>query len=114
MYKDMDIAERADKLKRLAFQLNVLDSIIKGPYVSGNDMGLADAALFPSLTFCNFILPKVFGWKQAFMGSKLQAYWDSMQADADASQVQTPHNTVDMKDPATWQHMPCLGNGYLA
>ena len=87
MYKDMDVAERADKLKRLAFQLNVLSSIIKGPYVSGKDMGLADAALFPTLTFCNFMLPEIFGWKQAFTGSKLQAYWDFMQSDADASQV---------------------------
>ena len=94
MYKDMDITERADKLKRLAFQLNVLSSIIKGPYVSGNDMGLADAALFPTLTFCNFMLPEIFGWKQAFTGSKLQAYWDFMQADADASQVR--HRTIPM------------------
>ena len=94
MYKDMDIAERADKLKRLAFQLNVLSSIIKGPYVSGNDMGLADAALFPTLTFCNFMLPEIFGWKQAFTGSKLQAYWDFMQSDADASQVRRHTQTI--------------------
>ena len=94
MYKDMDIAERASKLERLAFQLNVLDSIIQGPYVSGNDMGLADAALFPTLTFCKFMLPEIFGWKQDFMGSKLQAYWDSMQADADASQVRTPRSSI--------------------
>ena len=113
MYKDMDIAERATNLKRLSFQLNVLNSIIKGPYVSGNDMGLADAALFPTLTFCNYMLPEVFGWKQAFTGSKLQAYWEFMQADADASQVQMPHITTHKEAIASWQHTRCLGKRNL-
>ena len=35
MYKEMDIAERAGLLARLAFQLDILDKLIKGPYVSG-------------------------------------------------------------------------------
>ena len=113
MYKDMDIAERADKLKRLAFQLNVLSSIIKGPYVSGNDMGLADAALFPTLTFCNFMLPEIFGWKQAFTGSKLQAYWDFMQSDADASQVRRHTQPIIVVGSASWQHTSCSGIRYL-
>ena len=87
MYRDMDINERESLIKRLAFQLDVLDSIIKGPYVSGSTMGLADATLFPTLTFCNFMLPQFFGWKQAFKGKQLQAYWETMQADTEASQV---------------------------
>lgn len=87
MYRDMDISEREALIKRLAFQLDVLDSIIKGPYVSGSTMGLADATLFPTLTFCNFMLPQFFGWKQAFKGKQLQAYWETMQADIEASEV---------------------------
>ena len=92
MYKDMDISQREGLIKRLAFQLDVLDSIIKGPYVSGSTMGLADAALFPTLTFCNFILPQFFGWKTAFKGKQLQGYWEAMQADTEASQV-NPNQT---------------------
>ena len=57
------------------------------PYVSGSSMGLADAALFPTLTFCNFMLPEFFGWKQAFKGKQLQAYWDTMRSDADTAKV---------------------------
>jgi glutathione S-transferase len=87
MYRDMDIAERAALIKRIAFQLDVLNSLIKGPYVSGSSMGLADAALFPTLTFCNFMLPQFFGWKQAFKGKQLQAYWDTMRNDVDAAKV---------------------------
>lgn len=87
MYRDMEIAERAALMKRLAFQLDVLDSLIKGPYVSGSQMGLADAALFPTLTFCNFILPEFFGWQHDFKGKQLQAYWETMKADDKASKV---------------------------
>ncbi len=90
MYRQMDINEREALIKRLAFQLDVLNSIIKGPYVSGSTMGLADATLFPTLTFCNFMLPQFFGWKPTFMGKQLQAYWETMQSDKEASQVSHP------------------------
>jgi glutathione S-transferase len=88
MYKEMDIADRAKAIARLAFQWDVLNSIIKGPYVSGDHLGLADAALFPSLVFARAILPSVFGWNDLFAKrEKLGKYWDTMANDSDAAKV---------------------------
>lgn len=110
MYRDMDINERESLIKRLAFQLDVLDSIIKGPYVSGSTMGLADATLFPTLTFCNFMLPQFFGWKQAFKGKQLQAYWETMQADTEASQVirEIEQELTKWKESGRWEEKGIL------
>lgn len=84
----MDIAQRAKLIERLAFQWDVLNGIVKGPYVSGDHLGLADAALFPSLTFARFILPPIFGWDDVLAKRKrLAQYWETMEADFAAARV---------------------------
>ena len=88
MYKDMEIAQRAKNIERIAFQLDVLNKLVKGPYVSGEQMGLADAALFPTLTFVRFILPQFFGWKDIFEQRKaLGQYWATIEADPAGAKV---------------------------
>ena len=62
----VEIAQHAKNIERIAFQLDLLNKLVKGPYVSGDQMGLADAALFPTLTFVQFILPQLSGWKDIF------------------------------------------------
>ena len=55
---------------------------------TGDKLGLADAALFPTLTFCRFMLAPFFGWAPIF-GSRpaLGRYWSTMEADEDATRV---------------------------
>ena len=36
---------------------------ITGPFAAGDQITSADATLFPTMAFCDFILPKYFGWK---------------------------------------------------
>ena len=126
MYRDMEAEQRAQDIAKLAFQLDVLNGLIKGPYVNGvhlmkrchacmipcapgassmhrgnslsteclhatktgNKLGLADAALFPTLTFCRFMLAPFFGWAPIFDSRPaLGRYWATMEADEDASRV---------------------------
>jgi glutathione S-transferase len=55
-------------------------------------VGLADAALFPTLTFCRFMLEPIFGWKPIFDSRPaLGRYWAAMEADADAARVRVWH-----------------------
>ena len=37
--------------------------IFIGPFLVGDEITAADAALFPTMVFCDLILPKYFGWK---------------------------------------------------
>ncbi len=88
MYKDMEIAQRAKAIERIAFQLDCLNNLVKGPYVSGDQMGLADAALFPTLTFVRFILPQIFGWKDIFeQRQRLGQYWANIESDPAGAKV---------------------------
>ena len=43
----------------------------------GQTKSSADAAIFPTLIFCDFLLPKYFGWKEAF-GPNLRRMYDAM------------------------------------
>ncbi len=52
---------RQDALKEYQKQLDILDQMlpdVDGLYLLGNDVSYADATLFPSLVFANFMLPK--------------------------------------------------------
>ena len=49
----------------------------------GQTKSSADAAIFPTLIFCDFLLPKYFGWKEAF-GPNLRRMYDAMMEDVDA------------------------------
>jgi hypothetical protein len=58
MYSKMETAERAKKLEQLAFQLEVLEGILDGPYMAGTEMSTADSTIFPTMVFMTFMLPK--------------------------------------------------------
>eukprot|EP00877_Chromochloris_zofingiensis_P012564 jgi/Chrzof1/7561/Cz02g28140.t1 len=88
MYRKMDIAQRANQLQQLAFQLDVLEGICVGPYIAGTSITSGDSALFPTFVFMNHILPKYFGWSSVFAGRpKLEGWWAAMQQDPHAAKV---------------------------
>ncbi|GIL70070.1 hypothetical protein Vretimale_3346 [Volvox reticuliferus] len=89
MYRSMDSAEtRAKQIEQIAYQLNVLEGIVEGPYVAGSQVTSADAALFPTFVFFEFMLPTYFGWKDVFAGRpKLAAWWNNMKADPVAAKI---------------------------
>ena len=71
-------------------------------------MGLADAALFPTLTFCRFMLGPVFGWKPIFDSRPaLGRYWAAMEGDADAARVRA--TSCSMQHP-----LDCISSMYIA
>mmetsp|Transcript_85514 Transcript_85514/g.228038 ORF Transcript_85514/g.228038 Transcript_85514/m.228038 type:complete len:407 (-) Transcript_85514:14-1234(-) len=53
-------SSRAAALAELKKQLLILDAAVDpdGPYLAGGELSLADAAIFPTLVFVDFILPK--------------------------------------------------------
>ncbi|KAL4440204.1 hypothetical protein ABPG75_003205 [Micractinium tetrahymenae] len=88
MYKKMDAADRCDQLQSIAFQLDVLEELVEGPFVAGEEISFGDAALFPTFVFFTEILPKHFGWASVFEGRpKLAAWWAAVQADPEAARV---------------------------
>ncbi|CAK0801312.1 unnamed protein product [Prorocentrum cordatum] len=66
MYKGVDLIDapsRAGKVAEIYKQLDVLESLIKGPYAAGETLTEADFALWPTLAcFLRIMMPKVFGW----------------------------------------------------
>jgi glutathione S-transferase len=91
MYRQMDIGQRAKELEQLNFQLDVLEGLAEGPYLVGEELSSADAALFPTFVFMTFILEGIFGWEDVFKGRpKLRAYWDQMNEDVDGKRVRVP------------------------
>jgi glutathione S-transferase len=64
LYKDRPpfsvYGSRKDALNEFCRQLQILDSLIdsNGPFLCGEDVSLADAAIFPTMVFATFMLPK--------------------------------------------------------
>lgn len=88
MYKKMDAADRCDQLQSVAFQLDVLEDIVAGPWVAGDEISFGDAALFPTFVFFTEILPRHFGWSSVFSGRpKLEAWWAAVLKDPEALRV---------------------------
>lgn len=51
------------------------------PFLCGSEISLADATLYPTLIFCEFMLPQFFGWSRGdYMGKRLSAWFDRMGA----------------------------------
>jgi hypothetical protein len=48
MYRKMEAAERAGQLQQLAYQLDALEGVVAGPFVTGPFITAADSALFPT------------------------------------------------------------------
>lgn len=57
-------ADRASKLAELWKQLAILEGLIVGPFCCGAEVSLADFTLFPTLVYCEYFLPVVFGWRE--------------------------------------------------
>ena len=54
-------------------------SVRKGDFLCGEDISLADATLFPTMVFCDFMLPQFFNLPQeTFMGPILSRWWSFM------------------------------------
>mmetsp|Transcript_11327 Transcript_11327/g.20470 ORF Transcript_11327/g.20470 Transcript_11327/m.20470 type:complete len:263 (-) Transcript_11327:218-1006(-) len=88
MYKAMDIDSRADMIRSLNEQLDVLEEIVMGPYITGHFMSTADCALFPTFVFMVFILPKYFGWETVFhRRPKLEAWFNLLCSQAVPAKV---------------------------
>jgi len=89
LYKAMSAEERSKGIGEIAFQLDVLESILSdegGARVCGSEKSLADSALFPTLCFLVDILPAIFGWSldgdekgALWRGrAKLRSHWEEM------------------------------------
>jgi len=62
----MDKPTRAAKLAELWKQLTWLDENLKGPYLAGPSLTLADFTWFPTCIFIEFMVPRVFDWPEVF------------------------------------------------
>ncbi len=76
----MSAEERSKGIKDIAFQLDVLESILSdegggggAARVCGSAKSLADSALFPTLCFLVDILPAIYGW--SLDGDEKGALW---------------------------------------
>lgn len=61
--RTMDRPTRAAKIAELWKQLHWLEKHIKGPYLAGISLSHADMTWFPTCVFMEFMLPRVFGWR---------------------------------------------------
>ncbi|CAL55097.1 Glutathione S-transferase, N-terminal [Ostreococcus tauri] len=90
MYRGpMDRKTRSEQIAEIKRQLDVLEDVAgrdAGDFIAGEVRSGADAAIFPTLIFCDFLLPKYFGWKSAF-GPNLRRAYDATKADADGAAV---------------------------
>lgn len=89
MYRGpMDIAKRAADIGEINKQLDILETVVDGPYIVGDEMSTADFSLFPTFVFMTYCLPRHFGWADLFAGRpKLGAWWSKMLEDADVKKV---------------------------
>lgn len=93
MYRGpMDVAMRAEGIASIAKQLDVIEGIMSlcpdGPFIAGAEPSTADAALFPTWVFIEYILPKHFGWADVFGGRPhTKKWWDAMCVDTCGARV---------------------------
>lgn len=66
LVRGMDLPTRASKLKEIWEQLTWLNGQIKGPYMCGAELSLADFTWYPTTIFMEYMLPRVFGWPDVF------------------------------------------------
>ena len=95
MYKSVELIDaesRVGKLAELNKQLDVLESLIVGPFAAGNALSEADMTLWPTLgVFFTFMLPRVFGWAHPLQHEarpKLKAWFAAVGALPAAKKVQ--------------------------
>lgn len=84
MYRDIGKEERANRMAELAKQLDVIASLVAkspGPWAAGKEPSFADAALVPTATFMEHILPKYFGWNDVLSKRGMGKWWEAVLAD---------------------------------
>ena len=60
----------------------------KRPFLCGSEISLADVTLFPTIIFCEFMLPQFFGWNRGdYLGTRLSAWFDRMSTEPAAAAV---------------------------
>lgn len=64
--RGMDLTTRAAKIKEIWEQLTWLNAQIKGPYMCGSELTLADFTWYPTTIFMEYMLPRVLGWPDVF------------------------------------------------
>lgn len=120
----MDRETRAKKVEELWKQLCLLNSIIVGPYLTGDQVTLADFTWYPTIIFMEFMLPRVFGWKDIFyedvhlpkfskwfkflssisnFAKVRQDIWTFWEKQYDAGQFVTIKEEIHLKDSDTYQ-----------
>ena len=87
-----DVKTWADQLAEVVKQLDVIEGVMNlrtdGPFVGGREPSTADAALFPTYVFIEYILPKHFGWKDVWAGRPTTAKWfEAMKLDTCGARV---------------------------
>lgn len=92
--------DRRAALSELKKQLLIIESSIemfhersgtcssKGPFLCGSEISLADATLFPTMVFCDFMLPQFFNTpREEFTGKILSDWFDHMSMNVPAGMV---------------------------
>merc|ERR1712157_211106 len=64
--RGMDLKTRAAKVEEIWKQLTWLNGQIKGPYMCGDRVSLADFTWYPTTIFMEYMLPRVLGWPDVF------------------------------------------------
>lgn len=81
----MDRPTRAAKLAEIWKQLTWLEEHVKGPYMAGEELSVADMTWYPTCIFMEFMLPKVFSWPEVFREAehfpKLSAWFSRLSED---------------------------------
>ena len=84
----MDIDTRAKQLQELGGAIDIAERLCQGPYMIGERMSTADAALFPHFVFMTEFLPRYFGWPDVFHDRpKLRQWWEAVRQDANVARV---------------------------
>ena len=90
MYRRMDIGTRAKQLQELTGAIDTAERLCQGPYMIGERMSTADAALFPHFVFMTEFLPRYFRWPDVFHDRpKLRQWWEAVRQDANVARVRT-------------------------
>ena len=88
MYKKMEADKRAELIKQLDQQLDILEGMCEGPYFAGSELSLGDAAVFPTMIFAVFTLENKFGWPSTFHGRpNLEAWYARLQSEGPSKRV---------------------------
>eukprot|EP00884_Botryococcus_braunii_P012251 jgi/Botrbrau1/21026/Bobra.0144s0038.1 len=110
MYRAMPAEERAAKLKQLNEQLAVLEGMVEGPYVLGDVLSGADAAVFPTLVFMDNMLTEYFGWDMWGSRPNLHRYYQTIKADPAGAKVikEMEDALLVWKENKRWENLGIL------